>query len=66
MKKHLFQCSKCRKTKEIELYIRGMKYCADCKDKAPTKEQYRNYILQHSRQTYTTPIKDIGHYKARE
>jgi hypothetical protein len=44
MSKFQPSCSYCKRRGNIVHRVRGMNYCHDCKDKAPTKLQFDEYI----------------------
>lgn len=45
----LFECKGCRKRKQIVKCIRGLQYCEECKDKAPSYKEFQEWKLEKSR-----------------
>lgn len=46
--KHIHSCNGCRQRKEIVLFVRGMRYCEQCRDSAPTKQALKDYMTTNS------------------
>lgn len=52
MKELRFHCNGCRKTREIVKRSCGMSYCEDCKDKAPTPKEFKEFVHKNSVGTF--------------
>lgn len=45
------ECSGCRRKSKIVVAARGMRFCFDCKDKAPSHNQFKTYLRPTERES---------------
>jgi hypothetical protein len=49
----LFECKGCRQKRALVRFTKGLGYCEECSERAPTAEDFQNYMFPEDRAVWT-------------